>query len=345
MVTKRSFRGFTLVELLVVIAIIGILIGLLLPAINAAREAGRRASCMNHGKQLGLALQNYASTYNSALPPSVLVQGTAVGGVSWAVKILPFMEYDALQKSMGPISGTALPTTANFVTATNTSLKELICPSNNQPLFLNPNANPPTGALTNYKAMGGTFASGVDIARNPSGTRPYQAPASSFPDGGLYPNAGNIPLANLADGTSHTILVCETQDATASVWTNGQQCTLVGLPTNNLPPNTIVPSISQPGGNFPFYRPSQFNNDFGDSSATAAANVATYLMYDYTQTGQAYVGPGCQTNTQWGPGSGHPAVAVVAFGDGSVAALSKRTDASNFFFLITRAGNDPFYMP
>lgn len=89
--SPRGNRGFTLVELLVVIAIIGVLIALLLPAVQQAREAARRTQCVNHFKQIGLALHNYHDT-RQELPPSRICDGQA----TWAWLILPFMEKQAL---------------------------------------------------------------------------------------------------------------------------------------------------------------------------------------------------------------------------------------------------------
>ena len=95
--------AFTLIELLVVIAIIAVLIGLLLPAVQAAREAARRAQCVNNLKQIGLAIHNYESTFGSfPVNDSHVVETLAPGtgkdssGMSWMVGILPYLEQTAV---------------------------------------------------------------------------------------------------------------------------------------------------------------------------------------------------------------------------------------------------------
>ncbi|MFC1652093.1 type II secretion system protein [Planctomycetota bacterium] len=78
---KTPFSGFTLIELLVVIAIIAILMSILLPALNRAREQGRRAVCLNHLKGFGLAWIMYSDENNDAIVPAQAYSATDIAWV------------------------------------------------------------------------------------------------------------------------------------------------------------------------------------------------------------------------------------------------------------------------
>jgi prepilin-type N-terminal cleavage/methylation domain-containing protein/prepilin-type processing-associated H-X9-DG protein len=126
--------GFTLIELLVVIAIIGVLIALLLPAVQAAREAARRAQCTNNLKQIGLAFMNYESSVGAFPPTTILVPapfgrpGTWLFESSWSAfaRAAPYIEQSAFYNSINfSLTYSAPPNT----TVANIPWATLLCPS------------------------------------------------------------------------------------------------------------------------------------------------------------------------------------------------------------------------
>src|ERR1700722_18918682 len=146
---KRK-TGFTLIELLVVIAIIAILISLLLPAVQSAREAARRAQCVNNLKQIGLATLNFESTYNQ-LPPDALklaVPDTNVDAqaaipndcASYLTQLLPYLEqnnvYNLINISQSTFNTANIPpcTGTNAMhsglnSAYSNAISAFLCPS------------------------------------------------------------------------------------------------------------------------------------------------------------------------------------------------------------------------
>ncbi|MCA9086300.1 MAG: DUF1559 domain-containing protein, partial [Planctomycetaceae bacterium] len=109
--SKQRRRGFTLIELLVVISIIATLMSLILPAIQNAREAGRRTQCLNNIRNVTVAALNFASSNKSRLPAlAYYVDNPAtttadnMGQRSWVVELLPYMDqqgtYDRWNKTV-----------------------------------------------------------------------------------------------------------------------------------------------------------------------------------------------------------------------------------------------------
>jgi len=212
---RRS--GFTLIELLVVIAIIAVLVALLLPAVQQAREAARRSQCKNNLKQIGLALHNYHDvagcfpqaaiwTYNAF---NNIPGGTAPAprNYSWIAMILPYIDQAPLYNQMNfqlPLMGQIASTGQPILSI---DFPVLHCPSD--PGFQGDRNVPTWSGSGGY---GSITAAGITKIgwTNYAGAEGYDWWfRGNHPLSGIFNLNTCVRIADITDGTSNTIAVCE----------------------------------------------------------------------------------------------------------------------------------------
>jgi prepilin-type N-terminal cleavage/methylation domain-containing protein len=304
---KQIRQGFTLVELLVVIAIIGILVSLLLPAVQAAREAGRSSQCRNNLKQLGLAVQNYHDVY-TCMPASGIV--ATPGGVfdprsgkmfSWLILILPQLEQQPLLNEFNLNVDIFHQTTTPFSVRPGF----LGCPSDNSRnrFFVDTNI---TGGKRFAKGNYAAFAS------------PYRLEEQHNHPGMLIAHK-RANFADVTDGLSNTVLASEVRTMAAltdqrGAWAlpwNG--CSLLAFDMHPpYPPDTSTLALTaQTPNNWMRPNADVLYNCLAVESQARKMPCFTYSSANYLSAS---------------PRSGHPNLVNRVYGDGSVGTWSDSID-------------------
>jgi prepilin-type N-terminal cleavage/methylation domain-containing protein len=309
-------RAFTLVELLVVIAIIGVLIALLLPAVQAAREAGRRTQCANNLKQLALSLHNFHDT-NNRFPVCPWTADST--GISWFCHVLPFFEQHALYNQVNFARGGYGGGTPNLALGGN-RLPTLLCPSYT---IVNSSSTidqvPPANTLaftTHYVGNAG-----------PKGTNPLTGTAYNVNSPG--PSQGGLACDGILPYTAS--LVTSNPSAPAPV--------TMGAITDGTSSTLMVFEVAwqglerSPGSLRAWQRGYAWAND-----TTCSKNVTNAMNT------VKYNGGGNYNDISMG--SNHPAGCNVALGDASVRLLNKQIDLNRVLLPIaSRNGGEPVAVP
>lgn len=264
---KRSVHGFTLVELLVVITIIGMLVGLLLPAVNMARESGRRVICENNLKQLSAACAQHVGQLNFYPGggwgsnwigiPDYGAGANQPGG--WIYQLLPYMDQTALH-DLGKGGGLSLTSSASMARV-STPLPGLYCPTRRAGLAY-PIASSNTGGTQvvqagrcDYAMNGGSVlppSFSPDLSGPPASTTLASAAGYAWPSlatfNGLAWIHSQIPEATVTDTKDTTYLIGEKYMSPENYVTgadpgdlfsavSGDDCSLIRWGNTSLLPN------------------------------------------------------------------------------------------------------------
>jgi prepilin-type processing-associated H-X9-DG protein/prepilin-type N-terminal cleavage/methylation domain-containing protein len=301
---RRPPRGVTIVELLVVMAILGFLTALLIPALQAAREAGRRSACANHLRQIGVAFHSYEESHRSL--PAGYVSSVKPGGAEsgpgwgWAALLLNYVEENSLRGHLRFDRPIEDPSNS----ANRTKLIAVyLCPSDST------------------ESIWSTFSGWGDFGPAPE-TKICDLPSANYvamsgngdlgvAGSGLFFSNSNIGFNQITDGSSHTIAVGERSRLIA-------QATWVGSITGALLPFGIDGS----DGSYYLFEPSS-------AMVLGRTGVPNF--------------PGNATSNMGMFSSQHYGGINFVFADGHVTFLSSGTDPQLFDALSTRAGGEPTF--
>lgn len=346
LVRNRQPRGFTLIELLVVIAIIAVLISLLLPAVQSAREAARRAQCVNNLKQIGLANHNFEST-NGHFPPGYGIYPTGGGGRANAnAMLLQFLE------SANVYSAFNLSANINLTGATspnNTAQIQIVaafnCPSDpSQSKLL---AGTSALGYSNYFGSVGATA-GNEMGSSASYQEPVSQRAGIFNvtldrSGTAATNVNFMKVVNpatiasITDGTSNTALYSETVRSIAVANTAAE------IPIESLLNVYIVTSLTgamdaPPASCLTFpgtrirYRGQQYYRNLPQTSYYNHTTPPNYKKWD--------CGDSTYVVAHVAARSYHPGGVNTTFADGSVRFIKDTVNIATWRALGSKAGGE-----